>query len=386
MKVAVIHPLKHHAYYSLAGIMESDNSAVGLFGYYNKGDLLDYVLSKTSYSSLIDGYRYEKIDGNVKSNFIIKLLFLLSKKWPKNFESVYYCLYQKWCISQLKDVDCIHVLQDYCNDVIRFAKNHGIKVIYEQIIAFDMEQFISDKSDIEGNDKLRKQKENLLNSDYILMASDFVKKSITNHLGQYNLEKKMAVIPYGAETDQFYFRLRKYEKGKALRLLTVAAINKRKGIEFLLNAMTALQGKPVHLNLIGVPDADGQKLLPIISEMENVTYLGTVPHSQISQYYDNNDVFVLPSLAEGSSLSVYEAIASGMPCIVTPNVGSVIVDGLDGYIIPPKDSKSIEEKIELFLDHPDIIERMSDHTQVTIKQYDWKSYERKLGKFYDQYI
>ena len=41
MRVAVIHPLKHHVYYSMAGVMESGAEVIGLFGYYDKNDFLD---------------------------------------------------------------------------------------------------------------------------------------------------------------------------------------------------------------------------------------------------------------------------------------------------------------------------------------------------------
>ena len=41
MRIAVIHPLKHHVYYSMAGVMESGAEVIGLFGYYDKNDFLD---------------------------------------------------------------------------------------------------------------------------------------------------------------------------------------------------------------------------------------------------------------------------------------------------------------------------------------------------------
>ena len=46
MRVAVIHPLKHHVYYSMAGVMESGAEVIGLFGYYDKNDFLDKIVRK----------------------------------------------------------------------------------------------------------------------------------------------------------------------------------------------------------------------------------------------------------------------------------------------------------------------------------------------------
>ena len=44
MRIAVIHPLKHHVYYSMAGVMESGAEVIGLFGYYDKNDFLDKIV------------------------------------------------------------------------------------------------------------------------------------------------------------------------------------------------------------------------------------------------------------------------------------------------------------------------------------------------------
>lgn len=146
--------------------------------------------------------------------------------------------------------------------------------------------------------------------------------------------------------------------------------------------MEGLQGKAVQLNMIGAPDTGGEILLDKIKQASNINYYGKIPHAEIHKFFDQSDVFVLPSLAEGSSLSVYEAIAAGMPCIVTENVGSVIEDKKDGLIIEAKSSKAIIDAILYFLNNPDEVERMSVNTQKTIKEFSWNEFEKKIGDFY----
>lgn len=382
MKIAFIHPLKHHIYYSMAGALQTENEVVGLFGYYKKNDILDRLILKTRFHDLAEGYHYDKIDWNVKVNIGIKVLFLLYKSAPKFFESLYMVIFQWWCILNLRDVDCIHVLQDYCNIVIRYAKKHHIKIVYEQILAYDVNQFIDNSSDLEHNKKLLMQKENLVMADYVLMASCFVKKSILNRITNAGLEQKIKIIPYGASVDDFKYRLRKYKGENELSLLIVANISKRKGIDYLIKAMESLQEEKIHLNMIGVPDTGGEDLLRQIKQVSNITYYGKVPHSEIHKYFDQNDVFILPSLAEGSSLSVYEAIAAGMPCIVTENVGSVIENKKDGLIIEAKSQSAISNAILYFLEEPDEVERMSDNTKKTIKDFSWNKFEEEIGDFY----
>ncbi|MDY3746326.1 MAG: glycosyltransferase family 4 protein [Lachnospiraceae bacterium] len=382
MKIAFIHPLKHHIYFSMAGALQTENEVVGLFGYYTKDDIVDRVILRTKFHDLAEGYHYDKIDRYVKVSIWIKILFLLYKCSPRFFERFYMLIFQWWCILNLKDVDCIHVLQDYCNIVIRYAKKHHIKIVYEQILAYDVNQFIAEPSDIEHDKKLSNQKENLIAADKVLMASHFVKKSILNRINSKDLERKIQVIPYGASIADFNYHTRTYQKGKKLSLLIVANISKRKGTDYLIKAMEGLQGKAVQLNMIGAPDTGGEILLDKIKHVSNINYYGKIPHAEIHKFFNQSDVFVLPSLAEGSSLSVYEAIAAGMPCIVTENVGSVIEDKKDGLIIEAKSSKAIIDAILYFLDNPDEVERMSVNTQKTIKEFSWNEFEKKIGDFY----
>lgn len=70
MRVAVIHPLKHHAYYSMAGVIESGAEVLGLFGYYDNDDVIDRIVRKTKYKKQIDGYKYDKISSFVKTNLL----------------------------------------------------------------------------------------------------------------------------------------------------------------------------------------------------------------------------------------------------------------------------------------------------------------------------
>lgn len=383
MRVAVIHPLKHHVYYSMAGVMESGAEVIGLFGYYDKNDFLDKIVRKTKWKKQIDGYKYERISTCVKTNFFVKALFLLAKAKPKQFQKLYDWAFETWAIHNLKGIDCIHVLQDYENKVIRVANKKNIKIVYEQIIAYYMERFFDDKSI--GEDL--KQRENLQIVDYILTASDFVKKSILGIEENKNVENKITVIPYGANTQQFSYKIRQYKSGEILRLLVVASISKRKGIEFLLDAMEKLKNEPVKLSVIGVSTtSNGQELVDRMNCMENVEYIGRIPHEQICEYFDINDVFILPSLAEGSSLSVYEALASGMPCVVTRNTGSVVTDGIDGIIIEVKNADSIVVAVEKFVQNPELVYKMSCNAQNTMNKYSWKKYEKKIACFYKNQI
>jgi glycosyltransferase involved in cell wall biosynthesis len=70
-------------------------------------------------------------------------------------------------------------------------------------------------------------------------------------------------------------------------------------------------------------------------------------------------VFVLPSLAEGISNTILEAMASGLPVIATAVGGNdeLVVDGETGYLVPPGDPAAIASRLAHYLRHPDVAVR-----------------------------
>ncbi|NJL52352.1 MAG: glycosyltransferase family 4 protein, partial [Hydrococcus sp. SU_1_0] len=91
---------------------------------------------------------------------------------------------------------------------------------------------------------------------------------------------------------------------------------------------------------------------------ENLELVGQIPRSQIKEHFAWADVFLLPSICEGSAIATYEALACGLPVIATPNTGSIVRDGLDGYIIPIRDVDAIVDKLELLITQSELLEKL----------------------------
>ena len=84
------------------------------------------------------------------------------------------------------------------------------------------------------------------------------------------------------------------------------------------------------------------------------------------------DVFVLPSVEETWGLVVNEAMACGLPVIVTERVGSsvdLVRDGENGYVIPAADPASLASRILGLLTDPPLLERMSSASAERIRQF-----------------
>ena len=71
------------------------------------------------------------------------------------------------------------------------------------------------------------------------------------------------------------------------------------------------------------------------------------------------DVFVFPSLFEGSAVVTYEALACGLPSVVTPDAGSVVRDGIEGFVVPPRDVDDLAAAMEQLGNDPELRARMA---------------------------
>jgi glycosyltransferase involved in cell wall biosynthesis len=105
---------------------------------------------------------------------------------------------------------------------------------------------------------------------------------------------------------------------------------------------------------------------------------GIVPRSQIAEEFRWADVFLLPSLCEGSATAVYEALAAGLPVITTENTGSVVRDGIDGFIVPVCDPQAIATAVLELADNPELRQIMSANAFLRAAEHTVESYGERL--------
>ena len=95
----------------------------------------------------------------------------------------------------------------------------------------------------------------------------------------------------------------------------------------------------------------------------------------------NHDVLLLPSLFEGYALVISEALSQGLPVIATPNSGATesVRDGLEGFIIPIRDSHAIAQKLSLLNFDRDLLFNMRHSCISRASELNWLHYEMRLS-------
>jgi glycosyltransferase involved in cell wall biosynthesis len=223
---------------------------------------------------------------------------------------------------------------------------------------------------------LARELEEIKLADYVLCPSAYVAQSFI----QTGIDAdKCKIIPYGVNLT--LFKALKIPK-QEFNILFVGTIGVRKGLIYLFKALETLSaGYNLKCTLIGSVE---DQFLAVFNQYQHLfTHLARVPHHQLIDYYNNASVFVFPSLDEGMAYVQLEAMACGLPVICTFNSGgdSVIENGIEGFIVPIKDEKTIADKIEYLYLNPAKQQQMAANAEIKAARFSWDIYGDKLAGF-----
>lgn len=197
--------------------------------------------------------------------------------------------------------------------------------------------------------------------------------------------KRIEVVPNGVDLTK-YENLSK-EPHEKFTVITVARLEKVKGVEFLIRAM---EGSNIQLIIVG----DGSKR----KELENLTkqlkvegqikFLGEIPNEKIPLYLTKADCFVLPSLKEGFGIVVLEAMAAGLP-VVASKIGGIldlVEDQKTGLLVEPGNSNQIREALIKIKANPDFAKILIENAKKELPKYNWPSIAEKVFVIYQKVI
>jgi glycosyltransferase involved in cell wall biosynthesis len=213
--------------------------------------------------------------------------------------------------------------------------------------------------------------------DSIIACSKAVKDELVSLYGINS--SKVQVIYNGVDTINF----RPFDKKRARRMLGLPE-NKKYGIwvgtnpepKRLSTAVKSVKGlKDTYLLVVGISDA----------QYENIISFGRIQDKQLMCIlYNAADFLIFPTLYEGFGLVTLEAMACGLPVIISKECPAreIIQEGTHGFVIRDDEPLSYKAKIESLLDNNSEIEDMSVQCRSLALQYSWKKQAEKYWKIY----
>lgn len=216
-------------------------------------------------------------------------------------------------------------------------------------------------------------------ADWISVPSSFVKRSFIERGIPAN---KLFQNPYGVD-------LRRFRPGHksddVFRFIYVGQMSLRKGVHYLLEAFAGLGLPKSELVLIGSMTPEIEPYFE--AHKGSYSYLGTMRQDDLPQHYAMSSVFIICSIEEGMAMVQLQAMACGLPLICTEHTGGedLIQNGVEGFIIPIRDVKAIQEKITWMYEHPVETRNMGALAREKVETgYSWNEYGERYIAFLRQ--
>jgi glycosyltransferase involved in cell wall biosynthesis len=218
--------------------------------------------------------------------------------------------------------------------------------------------------------KLRRKSTELATAHTIVVPSVLVKQSCV----QAGLPaSKVAVVPYGAP--QVASPVARAQSSAVV--LYVGRITPAKGLDHLLQAWRRLEHPLAELWLVGSCDYPRAWLEQLPA---GVRWCGSVPQAELQRFFAQAQLFVMPSLLEGYNMAALEAMAAGLPVLITDLCGvtDVVTHGSNGWIVPAADCVALATVLEQALADPQGCARMGLAAHERAQRYTWVDYRRAV--------
>ncbi|MEO0843081.1 MAG: glycosyltransferase family 4 protein [Cyanobacteria bacterium J06632_19] len=300
--------------------------------------------------------------------------------------------YDNWVARKhLSNVDSIYGYEYACLKSFQAAAKQGIARIYD--VPSPEHDFVENLLEIEYQNfpelqtpyrkycrarqtqRTQKRRAEWELADVVITNSQFTKASYQ----AAGLDvTKMRVVPLAAPTvcsDGIYGGTQEQEP---IKFLWAGTFSVRKGAHYLLQAWKQLQLKnKARLEVFG---AMGLPSSLVENLPDSINISGTVPHSELFQYYQQADVLLFPTLCDGFGMVVTEAFAHGLPVITTDRAGAadLVRHHVNGLIIPAGDVNALAEAMEWCITHRQELKAMRQPALETAANWQWWNYRQAL--------
>lgn len=297
-------------------------------------------------------------------------------------------------LPQLIGLQAVYAYEDGALQTFQAARGLGITTIYDLPIGYwrAARRIFQEERDLQPEwactltglqdspAKLARKDEELQLADQVIVASAYVRSTLEDHQA---CRAPIAVVHYGAPPPVSKLPVRAI--GGPLKVLYVGSLGQRKGLSYALEAIELL-GKQVSLTLIGMPTA--VQCPPLEVALQRHRHIPSLPHPQILEQMRQHDVLLFPTLFDGFGLVITEALSQGLPVIATAHSGApeCIRDGIEGFIVPIRDSQAIAERLQQLVHNRDQLAAMREACLRRAAELSWAGYEQELCRVVGQVL
>ncbi len=216
-----------------------------------------------------------------------------------------------------------------------------------------------------------------------VVASSYTAKTLEE---QGISRNEIHVVPYGVDARDYPCRDFQPRAQDPFRVIWVGSMTQRKGLSYFLEAMGSLPQENLEVLICGHHAVDR----PLIKEfgIRNVRVYQSLPTKELTDLLRSCDLFVLPSLVEGFGHVILEAMSSGVPVMATPSTCApdVLKDGVQGFIIPVRDSAAIASRVSWGRQHRMELYWMGQAAAAQAKTFTWDRFRKGVVCAYAEMV
>lgn len=265
--------------------------------------------------------------------------------------------YDRWACKQLQPGDRLITSYGYANRSMRWIKEHdGLAILdagnshpelFWEILSEEHRRWGVDLPPV-SRAHHRRSLESAELADWVIGLSTFVTKSF---IERGLPAERTFVMPRPVALEQFKPRERPRDPAAPLTLISTGGAHLRKGTPYLFEALQMLQKEipGIRLQLNKTISPTMKPLLDRYGDLP-IDWFDKLDHKHLPAKLAAADLYVFPSLEDGLARAATEAMACGLPVILTHNTGAadLIEDGVNGSIIPIRDAAAIRDAVLLW--------------------------------------
>ena len=287
--------------------------------------------------------------------------------------------FDAWAARRLPaDLDAVISYENAARDTFRTAREQGITTILDAASfhhAWQDAFHAYVESDAAHAWINRRKDEEIELADHILTVSEFARESYVNAGVPPG---RVTSVPMGADLSAFTPNGgEKTDPGRPFTFLFAGHAGRRKGVDVMLAASERLQqsGQTHRLQFAG-----GANEGVFANTDAPVERLGYLNRPELAKAFRCADVLVLPSRHDSFGRVVVEAMATGLPVLLSAHVGAkeVVTEDKTGWVVPAEDVDALAERMRWCAKHPDSVAAMHDACVDTAQDYSWAAYRERV--------
>lgn len=212
-------------------------------------------------------------------------------------------------------------------------------------------------------------------------------------------ERKIIVHRMGVDTKKFPFSPRRPDQDGTIRIVTIARLVEKKGVEYGIKAVAKLARIYPNVEYYIIGDGplrhDLQALVSAHSAEEIITLVGWQQQDEISEWLNKSHILLAPSVTspdgdkEGIPVVLMEAMSMGLPVVSTYHSGipELIEDGKTGHLVPERDVDALFEKLKFLVNNPEEWIPLGQREHAFVEQkFEIVKLNHRLTRIFEQLI